>query len=150
MTVTVRGIQVSVAGLCLGLSAAGCPSGPPASPPSPATTVPTAPQEESESSALPIRETTVADLGPFRVGVSNLWERDFLRDGATVRRMSANLSILDTTTSEERSVVVCAGDDLDLGADRYRVVEVTAGSGGPGFVVLESPRRGVGRHGGRR
>jgi hypothetical protein len=139
MTVTVRGFLVSAAGLCLGLSAAGCPSRAPA--PAPATTVPTAPREESMSSTIRIQETTVADLGPFRVGVSNLWERDFVRDGATVHLMSANLSILDTATSEERSVKAYAGFDLDLGPDRYRVVEVTAGSGGRGSVVLEKVAR---------
>ena len=86
---------------------------------------------------IQIQEATVADIDGCRVGVSNLWEREFAVDEGLVRRMSAILSILDTVTAEERRVKVFAGFELVLRTERYRVVEIQPGSGGTGLLVLE-------------
>ncbi len=87
--------------------------------------------------SLQIQEATVADIDGCRIGVSNLWEREFNVDEKPVQRMSATLSIMDTVTSEERRVQVFAGFELELRTERYRVVKIQPGSGGPGVLVLE-------------
>jgi hypothetical protein len=78
-----------------------------------------------------IEETTVARVGGWRLGVANLWEREY-RDatGKTVRGPAGSVSLVAPGASEARTEDVGAGCVLDLGeAGKWDVVEVVPGHG---------------------
>lgn len=72
-----------------------------------------------------LRQGTNPRIGSFEVGVCSVYEPSG-RPGTVV----AQLSVFDPSTGHDEDVVVTAGDEIALGAQRYRVVAVTEGGSG--------------------
>ena len=60
-------------------------------------------------------------VGDHQIGVMNV----YVADGSPL----AQLSVHDPATGEDRTVNVRVGDELDVGASRYRVVDVVVEPG---------------------
>jgi hypothetical protein len=83
-----------------------------------------------------IRETTVPRLSGYAVAVSNIWTREPPDVTGPDPCMSAQLTIFKDAAPETRRLFVCAGDAVELGEDRYRVVDVISDEKAPGWIIL--------------
>jgi hypothetical protein len=78
-----------------------------------------------EAGDLAIEENTVGELSGRRVGVSNIWERTYDRNGAQVAGVAAKLSVLDGKDVEH--LVVGLGSRVAIGGDIYECVGIDDG-----------------------
>ncbi len=84
-----------------------------------------------------ITETTVGELDGVRVGVANIWERDYVdATGAARHGVTARVAWTDQGGSE-RWEVVGVGSRLVLGAFVWRVTAIDKAPGSPGEVRWE-------------
>jgi hypothetical protein len=87
---------------------------------------------------IAIRESTQALISGYRVGVSNIWERDVAdADGVIASRLTAQVTLTDPGLDQSRRLDVAVGSVLFLGDDRYRVVNVVEGISAPGAIALQ-------------
>lgn len=85
---------------------------------------------------LIIKETTQGELSHHRVGVGNIWARDFEVDGEIISFPSAFLGILNLATGEEWQEIVHAGCIVVLGNDHYEITAINTGDGETGSVTF--------------
>ena len=89
------------------------------------------------SSDIIIKENTQPAIGPYFVGVGNIWERDTPdANGVIARRMTATVAATHASTKQERTEQVFAGSVLTLGDSRYAVVDISEGHAGVGSITL--------------
>lgn len=88
-------------------------------------------------------ETAVCDLSGQRVGVANIYERDFVDSGGQrSKHLSAQLVIFDSTSRGERTEKLFAGNTVNIGADQYCLVQVNEGTHDElGWASLQKIRR---------
>lgn len=84
-------------------------------------------------------ETAVCELSGRRIGVANIYERDFVdSQGLRSKHVSAQLVLFDPSSPEERTEKLFAGNTVNIGADQYCLVHVSEGVGEErGSVTLQ-------------
>jgi hypothetical protein len=85
--------------------------------------------------AIEICEPCVGSIGPYRIGVGNIWAREI---GGKLQP-AAMLSIWREGSDGggvDQSVTVVAGSEIELGGETYRVIEVYSPKGESGSVRL--------------
>lgn len=93
--------------------------------------------DEASPEAMTFRETSQPEISGYRVGISNIWERDLPdSEGLVASRVSALLTIHDPVSRQTRRQEVFAGSTVSLGEDRYCVVSVEEGRAEPGVVTF--------------
>lgn len=86
---------------------------------------------------MTIKETTQQELSGHMVGVSNIWERKLPgADGVVEQRLSANLSIMEKETRQERDSKVLVGAEVTLGKSTWRVTNIERGASARGSLTL--------------
>ena len=84
-----------------------------------------------------ITETTVGELDGVRVGVGNIWERDYVDAEGTARNgVTARVAWTDAGGTE-RWEVVGVGSRLAFVASAWQVTRIEKVAGTPGEVVWE-------------
>lgn len=87
---------------------------------------------------LRFRATTNQTLSDRQVGISNIFERELPDDtGMVAKVMSAQLTIFDPKTDAIRREYVFAGQTVEIGGGRYKIVSVEEGTDGPGWVSMQ-------------
>jgi hypothetical protein len=86
---------------------------------------------------ISIRESTQPVISGYRVGVSNIWERETPDATGTVApRLTAQVTITDPGGEASSRHEVVAGTVLAFGADRYEVGTIEEGDSSPGAITL--------------
>jgi len=93
-------------------------------------------REKKLQSILIIKETAQGELSRHRVGVGNIWVRDFEVDGDTISLISAFLGILNLDSGVEWQEIVHAGSVVVLGNDHYEITAIDTGDGETGSVTF--------------
>jgi hypothetical protein len=84
-----------------------------------------------------LRETSQPTLSGYKVGVSDIWERELPDEkGVMAPRLSARLTIYDPASEQTRREDVFAGTVLSLGEDSYYIVDVAEGQSRPGSITV--------------
>lgn len=84
-----------------------------------------------------LTETTVGELDGVRVGLANVWERDYVDAGGTTRHgLTARLAWTDAAGAE-RWEIVGVGSQLEFAGSTWQVREIDKSPGTPGEVVWE-------------
>ena len=78
-----------------------------------------------------IEETTVWSIGKWRVGIGNIWEREYVdANGACKNGLTAIASLFDENTKEEHDEYLGIGSVLDLGDDGlWKLVDIEGSRG---------------------
>jgi len=91
-----------------------------------------APKAHVPAGITVIKETTQGSLGGFRVGVANIWVRDYpLPSGQMRKGMSAQLHL------QSSRLIVGQGSEITVGGGSWRVTAVIDGGDEHGAVHLE-------------
>ncbi len=84
-----------------------------------------------------LTETTVGELSGVRVGLANVWERNYEDSGGTVRHgLTARVAWTDAGGTE-RWEVVGVGSQLEFAGSTWQVTRIEKVAGTPGEVVWE-------------
>ena len=85
-----------------------------------------------------ISETTVGELDGVRVGVANVWERDYVdADGTPRHGMTARVAWTEPDGTERWEVVGVGSRVLLASAATWSVIRIDKSAGAPGDVVWE-------------
>jgi hypothetical protein len=89
------------------------------------------------SELLKYFETTKPTISGQEVGISNILQRKLPdADGVVAARLSVELDLIDRANDTVRREYLAVDGTVQIGADRYCVVEIQAGTPGPGWVSL--------------
>jgi hypothetical protein len=115
---------------------------PPATAPKPAPSAaapapPPRPEDQKVANAVTITETTIADVGDLRIGVSNVWEDSFTdAEGKSQRGPTAMMSVADQTGRDLHRERVHVGSAVTVAGHRIVVQNVHAPESGRGSLTL--------------
>lgn len=90
-----------------------------------------------------ITEGTVGSIQNVRVGVSNIWEREYTDDkGITQKGPTGLISLFEPETKTEKDIIVHKGMTIDttLGNSRiiYKILNVMENKTGSGYIVISN------------
>ena len=89
------------------------------------------------SEVIAIKETAQRMVSGHRVAVGDVFHRDLPdAEGEVSTKLSA-LLMLTAPDGKESKQIVAVGSDVTLGADRYCVVRIDAGTKTPGTLHLQ-------------
>jgi len=89
---------------------------------------------------LSINQSAVGSIGEWRIGVSNIWERDYTdAEGGSKTGITAQFTLWQEGTDPQAvtRIIVYPGMLFQLGDHQYRVIEISGGNGSSRHVVID-------------